>query len=38
MEVMPGFIISKPKTDKKNTLIALGFKNDKVTQIGFEFH
>ena len=38
MEVMPGFIISKPKTDKKNILTILGFKNDKVTQIGFEFH
>ncbi|MFI1743203.1 DUF7738 domain-containing protein [Thalassobellus sediminis] len=38
IEVIPGFIISKPKTDKKNIFIALGFKNDKVTQIGFEFH
>ncbi|WP_124980488.1 DUF7738 domain-containing protein [Nonlabens xiamenensis] len=38
LEVIPGFIISKPKTDQKNILIALGFKDDKVTQIGFEFH
>ncbi|CAL2092907.1 conserved protein of unknown function [Tenacibaculum sp. 190524A05c] len=38
MEVMPGFVFSKPKAGKKNTLIVLGFKNDKVTQIGFEFH
>lgn len=38
LELIPGFIISKPKTDKKKIFIALGFKNDKVTQIGFEFH
>lgn len=38
MQIMPGFIISKPKTDKKNTFIAVGFEEGKLTQIGFEFH
>ena len=36
--VMPGFYISKPKTKKKNTFTVIGFKDDLVTQIGFEFH
>ncbi len=38
MELMPGLVFSKPKNGKKNTLIILGYKDNKVTQIGFEFH
>lgn len=38
MEIMPGYVISKPKTAKKNIFVVFGFKNDVVTQIGFEFH
>lgn len=38
LTVMPGFLISKPKTDKKNIFAILGFKDSLVTQVGFEFH
>ncbi len=38
LTIIPGLYMSKPKTDKKNTFVIIGFKDDLVTQIGFEFH
>jgi len=38
LKIMPGLLMSKPLTEKKKTFAILGFKNDKITQIGFEFH
>lgn len=35
--VMPGLCATNPKTEK-NTLIIVGFEEEKVTQVGFEFH
>ncbi len=36
--IMKGFYISKPKTATKKNMIAIGFKDEVVTQIGVEFH
>ena len=38
LTIMPGFLMSKPLTKKKNTFAILGFKDSIVTQVGFEFH
>lgn len=36
--VIPDYYISKPKTEKKITFVTIGFKENAVTQTGFEFH
>ncbi|WP_271856362.1 DUF7738 domain-containing protein [Patiriisocius marinus] len=38
ISMMPGFYISKPLTETNKAFAVIGFKNDLVTQVGFEFH
>lgn len=37
-KVMTGFYIAKNEKDGKQTFILIGFKDGKITQVGFEFH
>ena len=38
ISMMPGFYISKPLNETKKAFAVVGFKDDLVTQVGFEFH
>ena len=37
-KIMTGFYVAKPASDSKQNFILLGFKEEGVTQVGFELH